>query len=122
VLPHVFLVHRPHGGDVRQDAAWKETNGERPAVYGKILAHMRAVYDKSRPRAGGHALRHAGGRYEWWPPLPDEKWFPKLFQDTDQAHPRVSHPRLPQPHPIRRSNWRSSESSSGRCGTFSPGR
>jgi len=59
-LPESFAVHAKHEDN------WSG-KPDRPAVYRRIAAQMRAMYAK----------------YKFWPPLPDERWFFRIFTDGD---------------------------------------
>eukprot|EP00658_Telonema_sp_P-2_P072904 TRINITY_DN6198_c0_g1_i1.p1 TRINITY_DN6198_c0_g1~~TRINITY_DN6198_c0_g1_i1.p1 ORF type:complete len:282 (-),score=36.45 TRINITY_DN6198_c0_g1_i1:598-1443(-) len=60
VLPHSFAVHGKHEDN------WS-AKPDRPAVYRRIAAHMREMFYK----------------YKFWPELPSEHWFNKIFTDGD---------------------------------------
>ena len=69
VLPELFLVHAPHAHMARGELQdWSLTNN-RKDVYSKIVAHMTEMWEK----------------YKWFPPLPDDGWFDRIFTPMDAA-------------------------------------
>ena len=59
-LPSSFAVHAKHKDN------WS-AKPDRPAVYRRIAAQMRAMHKK----------------YNFWPPMPQDRWFYKIFTDGD---------------------------------------